>query len=118
MAIKSVKFDDLDGSMLETGDGGTVSFTFQGQDYELELSRRNEAKLAELLAPYIAVARAIGAGEQRPQKNVEVPAAGRRGYEPRDVREWLVASGYDIPERGPVKKELLQLFEEANGYAN
>lgn len=117
MAIKNVKFDDLDGSMLETGDGGTVAFAFQGQGYELELSKANEEKLAELLTPYISVARKTGAGE-RTTKFAEAPVLERRAYEPREAREWLQANGHEIPERGPVKKELLRLFEEANGYAD
>jgi hypothetical protein len=117
MAIKNVKFDDLDGSMLEPGEGGTVAFTFQGQGYELELSKVNEEKMAELLAPYISVARRTGAGENT-ARLVEAPAAERRAYEPREAREWLHANGHEIPERGPVKKELLRLFEEANGYAD
>lgn len=107
--------DDLDGTVLAGDEGSTVAFAFRGQNYELELSRSNEEKLAELLAPYIEVARKSGAGE-RPPRTVEPPAVERRAYEPREAREWLQANGHEIPERGPVRKELLRLFEEANGY--
>lgn len=107
--------DDLDGTVLGGDEGSTVAFAFRGQSYELELSRSNEEKLAELLAPYIAVARKAGASERTPA-SVQAPAAERRAYEPREAREWLQANGHEIPERGPVKKELLRLFEEANGY--
>ena len=109
--------DDLDGTVLEGDQGSTVAFTFRGQSYELELSRSNEEKLAELLAPYISVARKAGATERTPASDQATAVEGR-AYEPREAREWLQANGHEIPERGPVKRELLRLFEEANGYAD
>jgi hypothetical protein len=116
MATKMVQIDDLDGTTLEPGDGGTVTFAIKGENYEVDLSSENERKLLDALAPFIAVARKV-----EPRTRVEAASVApreERAYEPREAREWLLAQGHELPERGPIKRELLRLFEEAHGYAS
>jgi hypothetical protein len=110
--------DDFDGTVIGEGEGSTVRFAFQGESYELELSRSNEEKFAKLLAPYISVARKAQPTAATTAPVALVESGERRTYEPRDVRDWLQANGHKIPVRGPVKQELLRLFEEANGFAS
>lgn len=49
--------DDLDGTPIEEGTGGTVSFSFDGVAYEIDLSEASRAKLAQALEPFIAAER-------------------------------------------------------------
>ena len=64
--------DDIDGSEAE----GTVTFAFNGVQYDIDLSKKNSDKLAKALAPYVASARkvssqgigALGSGRRQPQE--------------------------------------------------
>jgi len=49
--------DDLDGTIIGQGDGGTVSFGLDGKHCEIDLTSANAAQLREALAPFIAKAR-------------------------------------------------------------
>ena len=49
--------DDLDGSVLEVGEGETVLFSLDGTAYEIDLTDANAAALREILAPYVDAAR-------------------------------------------------------------
>ena len=57
--------DDLDGS----ADAQTVSFGFDGTNYEVDLGAKNRAKLEKALQPFVAAARrAHGAGQAASSK--------------------------------------------------
>jgi Lsr2 len=45
--------DDLDGRPIRAGKGGTVSFSLDGVDYEIDLSARHRQALERALAPFI-----------------------------------------------------------------
>lgn len=111
--MKKVKYDDLDGSVIEEGKGGTCSFALFGKMYELELSNANQDKLAEMLAPYVEVARKAGAANIVTAGIVERPTT--TGYTPQDARAWLIKNGFEVPARGRLPLESLKIFEEAHG---
>ncbi len=49
--------DDIDGTVLEVGDGETVHFSLGGNAYEIDLSAENAEALRTALDPYIAAGR-------------------------------------------------------------
>src|SRR5690606_30868159 len=62
MARKVVEMlvDDLDGTSIEDGSGGTVSFALDGTSYEIDLTAAHAAEFRELFADYVRVARIAG----------------------------------------------------------
>jgi Lsr2 len=95
--------DDLDGSAAD----GTVLFGFDGDSYEIELSRSNAAAFADAIAPYLAHARKVTPGGR----------SGRRTKNPSDasaVRQWAKAHGYRVSQRGRVPHEILAAYDAAN----
>ncbi|MFI5426944.1 Lsr2 family protein [Aeromicrobium sp. UC242_57] len=58
MASKTITLyvDDLDGTEIEEGHGGPVSFALDGQDYSVDLTDENAAALRDVLRPYVEVA--------------------------------------------------------------
>jgi hypothetical protein len=54
--------DDLDGTVLDQGDGETVTFSLSGSTYEIDLSRSNADALRSVLQPYITAGRRTGGG--------------------------------------------------------
>jgi hypothetical protein len=58
--------DDLDGRPIRAGRGGTVGFSLDGVDYEIELSARHRKALEQALAPFIDNGRRIK-GRRKPK---------------------------------------------------
>ncbi len=115
--------DDLDGTVLEPGEGETVLFSLDGTAYEIDLTDDNAAALRAALQPYTAAGRSIsrgvattrggGAGAAtagtgaRKQKR-----SGQRDYAP--IREWAAANGYEVSERGRVPAAVLEAYDAAH----
>jgi Lsr2 len=55
----TIHIDDLDGRHIRQGSGGTVSFSLDGIDYEIDLSARHRRELEKALDPYIAAGRKL-----------------------------------------------------------
>ena len=108
--------DDVDGTVLEVGEGETVLFSLDGVAYEIDVSDENAAALRNAFARYIDAARPVSSG--RGQRSTASSAAerkrrrnGQQDYGP--VREWARANGYTVSERGRIPASVLEAFEAA-----
>ncbi|MDJ1113155.1 histone-like nucleoid-structuring protein Lsr2 [Microbacterium dauci] len=108
--------DDLDGTVLEIGQGETVLFSLDGTAYEIDLTTENAAALRDAIAPFVDAARSVStrsaspraaSGSGRKQKR-----AGQRDYAP--IREWAAKNGYTVSERGRVPAAVLEAYDAAN----
>lgn len=104
--VQVVLVDDLDGG---PGDQ-TVTFSYQGVAYEIDLSDANAAKLADVLAPYIGHGRKVG-GTARRGSARRSGGAGNSGK----IREWAKAQGLEVNERGRISAELRAKYDAAHG---
>jgi hypothetical protein len=98
--------DDLDGSEAS----GTTQFAFQGVAYEVDLSKKNAAKLAKVLEPYIAAGRKAGISPARRAARTARPA----GPAPADVRAGAQSEGIEVKDKGRVPAELIVKFQAAS----
>lgn len=103
--------DDIDGTVLEPGEGETVLFALDGKSYEIDLTADNAAKLRDALAPFISAGRRAGgsAASSAPKNRRRT---GQTDYGP--VREWAKANGYTVSERGRVPANVLAAYEAAH----
>ena len=64
MAMKNspLRVDDLDGSVLEDGQGKQITFSVEGRAYEIDLSDRNADKFYSAIAPFVDAARSVSRG--------------------------------------------------------
>ena len=102
--------DDLDGKPIKDGDGETVTFALDSQDFEIDLSAKNAAALRDALAKYVGAARRVTRGG----------SAGRRGrgtvgreYDPKAVRKWAESNNVEVPARGRIPAAVVAQFREA-----
>jgi len=51
--------DDLDGSTIDEGAGGTVTFGLDGKRYEIDLTAENAANLRDSLTSFIKAGRRL-----------------------------------------------------------
>lgn len=111
--------DDLDGTILEVGDGETVLFSLDGVAYEIDLTDDNARSLRDALAPFVAAARSISAGRgaATSRGSSSASAAGRRRTGQQDfgpVRAWAKENGYTVSERGRVPASVLEAYDGAH----
>jgi nucleoid-associated protein Lsr2 len=83
----------------------TVRFGIDGGEYEIDLSKRNAAKLRKQLAPFVDHARKAGRTQSRP---VRTAASRRRS---RDIRVWAQEKGIQLSERGRIPADVVGQYE-------
>ena len=98
--------DDLDGSEAAE----QVEFGVDGRSYEIDLSAANSAKLREALAPFISAARRAGGRRSAAPPAPSRPAADR--VHNQAIREWAVAQGMKISERGRIPSNVLEAYHK------
>jgi Lsr2 len=98
--------DDLDGSEAQ----GTVSFGFVGTSYEIDLSKKNAARLARIFEPFIASGRRVSARSSTRSGN---PSSRSSGPSWQEVRAWAKTEGIEVASKGRVPAELIVRFQSA-----
>jgi len=102
--------DDLDGALLEDGEGQRIAFSVGGRSYEIDLSSSNADALRCALAPYIDAARAVRAAgvdgvRRTPQR--------RSDLDLRAVREWARVNGHTVSDRGRMAEAVIDAYRAA-----
>ncbi|MGZ0069849.1 histone-like nucleoid-structuring protein Lsr2 [Microbacterium arborescens] len=108
MAQRSIVYitDDLDG----TENAETVTFAYQGQNFEIDLSEGNREKLEQLLQPYISAGRKAAGG--RPARSGSRRSRGASDLSA--IRRWAAENGYEINSRGRVPQAVTDAYHAAN----
>ena len=104
--------DDIDGSVLEVGEGETVHFSLNGASYEIDLNAAHAEELRKAFEPYISAGRRAGssgavraaAPRKRPGRNPEVAA----------IRAWANDNGYTLSERGRIPAPVVEAYNAAH----
>ena len=104
--VQYMLVDDIDGTEAVE----TVSFSFDGVSYEIDLTAANAKKLRNDLATWVGHARRSGG-----RKSSRKAAAGGRRGDLSAVREWARNSGHKVSDRGRVSAEVLAAYDKANG---
>ncbi|MFD1714635.1 Lsr2 family protein [Amnibacterium flavum] len=104
--------DDLDGTPITDGSGGTVAFSLEGKSYEIDLSADNTDKLYSALEPFIDKARSIG-GSARRRTTTAAPSASRDRLQ--EIREWAKANGHNVATRGRISRDIQEAYARARG---
>lgn len=102
--IKTFFIDDLDGSEAS----GTVSFSLDGTNYEIDLNDVNSGELHAALAPYVEAARTVSASKK---------TAGRRpsaaGVDTQAIRAWAARTGVALKSRGRIPATVVEKYRAA-----
>ena len=106
--------DDIDGKAADE----TITFGLDGSHYQIDLSKKNAAKLREALAPFVTASRKIGrggvvAGSGRDGRGRSQARSGREAN--RAIREWAQAQGIELSDRGRIKQEVVDRYHAETG---
>jgi Lsr2 len=115
MAREVVITDDLDGS----SGAQTITYSFEGQEYEIDLAEKNLEKLREALKPYLDKSRrverqALLPTSTRGTRRRSSSGGGSGRTDLAEIRTWAQANGYQVAERGRIKKDVIDAYDEAH----
>ena len=104
-----VLIDDLDGAEIKDGDAQSVTFTWSGVDYSIDLSKANADKLQKAIGPYLEKAQRVGGRRSRPS------AASSSGgqVDTKAVRAWAASNGIELSSRGRVPADVIEKYKAA-----
>jgi hypothetical protein len=97
--------DDIDGSAA----AGTVNFSFNGVNYEIDLSKANTRALEKAMAVYVGHARKVRNTRSRANRR-----SGGSTHDLADVRAWAKANGFEVSGRGRVARAVLEAYDAAH----
>lgn len=102
--------DDLTGDTIEDDKGRTVTFGFDGSNYEIDLTDDNADSLREAFSDYIAAARKVSGRSGR------TSSAPKRGNsdELAKIREWANANGHEVSSRGRISQVVRDAYDAAH----
>ena len=98
--------DDIDGSVAAE----TVTFSFDGRSYEIDLSEKNVAKLRKALDPFTAKARKAGSTRAARSRVTVSPAGQSRSAL---IRAWAASEGLTIAARGRIPQSVVTAYDAA-----
>lgn len=114
MARKQITqyIDDLDGAVLDEGEGTTIRFSLEGRSYDIDLSEPNAHKLRDALVPFIEVATPVSAVAKSDRSRA------KRGVDQKTdlsaIRAWANGNGYTVSDRGRVPATVLEAYNAAH----
>ncbi|MFS0885091.1 histone-like nucleoid-structuring protein Lsr2 [Aeromicrobium sp. 179-A 4D2 NHS] len=113
MAYKMVekKFDDFDGKELPDNTR-PWKVRFNGKEAEVLVSPENRTKIEEYMGRILDSARQRpGSGASSPVKRAAAKKATGKKRNLVEVRKWLRENGHEVPERGVLAQELIDIYE-------
>ena len=113
MARREILTDDIDGS-----EGAqTISYTVDGQEYEIDLSEENVQRFHAAVEPFVSKSRQVER-QAAPARRGRGDGRRRSGSSGRDdipqIRAWAESQGMDVSGRGRIKKEVIDAYDAAH----
>ncbi len=107
--VQVILEDDIDGGTAVE----TVTFGIDGNTYEIDLSKKNAARLRDALAPY------IGSGRRAGRASSGRRGAGRSSARSdreriQAIREWARTNGHAVSDRGRIPATIVEAYEAAH----
>lgn len=111
MAQKTIvkTYDDLDGSEIDAG-GKSISFSFDGTSYEIDLSSKNVEKMRTAFTAYTEKARKVSGRAGRGSAKGSEPAP----LDTKAVRAWAEEQGIGVSARGRLSTDLIEQYRAAH----
>ena len=101
-----VLVDDIDGTPAKD----TVTFSFQGVTYEIDLSEEHISEISADLEKWISSPRRIGGRAIRGSRVASSTSLSRAG----EIRAWATENGIQVSDRGRIPADIVAKFERAH----
>ena len=104
-----VLIDDLDGTEIKDGNAQSITFSWSGVDYSIDLSKANADKLEKAIGPYLEKAQRAGG---RRSRGYSSSSPGGQ-VDTKAVRAWAASSGIELSSRGRVPADVIEKYKAA-----
>jgi hypothetical protein len=108
--VQVILEDDIDGGTAVE----TVTFGIDGNSYEIDLSKKNAAKLRDAVAPFVASGRRVGRSGSSTRRSGGRSSARTDRGRIQMIREWARTNGHPVSDRGRIPATILEAYEKAN----
>jgi hypothetical protein len=100
--------DDIDGGPATK----TVSFSVDGDAYEIDLNEANAARFEDAMAPFVGAARR---GNSRGAGGRSRGRGRGRNTKTAEIRAWARSNGQKVNERGRIPADVVAAYEKSQG---
>ena len=107
--VQTLIVSDLSGQELGGG-GETVTFTYRGVDYEIDVSPDESAEFDGVMAKYIQHGRRVGGRSQA--RAGKTPGQGKGELDA--IRSWARENGHQVSDRGRISKKVRDAYTAAH----
>lgn len=114
MAKRTVLVDDMDGKVIDEGDGETIRLTYRGNTYELDLNNKNLEALDKALQKYLDRGTRLTDKASSSRRGVGRGSRTSGGPDTKVVREWAQANGLEVSARGRISALVMEQYEASN----
>jgi hypothetical protein len=98
--------------VIDGGDADeTVTFSFKGTQYEIDLSKKNVDEMVKALQPYTSAARRSGGRRSGAGRST---SSGADRDQLAKIRDWARANGYQVSDRGRISTAVQEAYHAAN----
>ncbi len=111
--VTTTLVDDVDGTVIESGQGETVTFGVDGTQYEIDLTNDNANRLRDALRPFTEAARKSGRGGATASRPASTSGSKNSPQELAAAREWLRSNGHNVSDRGRIAAPLFELYRNS-----
>ena len=115
------RIEEVTVTLLDDIDGGaaaeTVAFSLDGKDFEIDLSKRNAAKLRRALKPYVDAGRSSrrsSVGRRGKGQPAGTRQRQREAYDRAEVRAWAKAHRIKVAPRGRISNDVVERWRASN----
>jgi predicted GNAT family acetyltransferase len=102
--------DDIDGS----SGAQTVTFAYQGQQFEIDLAEKNHVAFLASLKPFIDAAHVDSGRRHTAGASGTRRSRGSLSVDRTAVRAWAEKQGIQIAERGRIRADVLEKYAAAH----
>jgi hypothetical protein len=103
--------DDIDGGEATQ----TVTFALDGTNYEIDLNDNNAERLRDALSAFVGHARKVsGGGRRGGRRGGSAGGASTGGASAKEIRQWAIEAGHEVPERGRIPANVREAYEAAH----
>ena len=102
--------DDVDGSVIKEGQGETIEFAIDGNQYRIDLNLKHANELHEQLAFWIEHAEKVSG--RRTRKASTGSSRGKNDLQ--DIRAWARENGYEVSARGRISQDVQNAYDAAH----
>jgi hypothetical protein len=106
--------DDMDGTIADE----TVTFGLDGAEFEIDLSANHAGILRDILSDNVESGRKVAgkatATSGRPQRQSASNGQKSNREHTAAIRDWARKSGHAVSDRGRIKAEVVDAFEQAH----